>query len=79
MLAQPTHAFLAGLAGGPLRDEAIWLEALTHGSTGHERDYQRLEFLGDRVLGLVIASELFRRFPRAHQGELSSRLPALAS
>jgi len=53
MLADETRAFLTALAGGELADEHLWLEALTHGSTGHERDYQRLEFLGDRVLGLV--------------------------
>src|SRR3546814_4990146 len=57
---------------------ALYREALTHGSSG-AGDYQRLEFLGDRVLGLVIASELFRRFPKAAEGELSSRLHALAS
>ncbi|HMP56338.1 MAG TPA: ribonuclease III [Novosphingobium sp.] len=78
MLAQPTHAFLAGLAGGPLRDEAIWLEALTHGSTGHERDYQRLEFLGDRVLGLAIAEWLHEQ-GTGNEGKLSQRLNALVS
>ena len=39
--------------------------------------YQRLEFLGDRVLGLAIAELLFREFPRANEGELSRRLSAL--
>ena len=46
------------LLGEKLRDPALWLEALTHGSTGHERNYERLEFLGDRVLGLVVAEAL---------------------
>lgn len=36
-------------------------------------DYDRLEFLGDRVLGLIIAEELFRRFPNADSGQLSRR------
>ena len=44
-------------------DPDLYRRALTHGSTG-EDDYQRLEFLGDRVLGLVIAELLYRN-PRA--------------
>ena len=78
MIEAATRAFVIDLAGGDPVDEAVWREALTHGSSG-AGDYQRLEFLGDRVLGLVIASELFRRFPKAAEGELSSRLHALAS
>ena len=69
---------IAALTGASPRDLGLYQEALTHGSSG-AGDYQRLEFLGDRVLGLVIASELFRRFPKAAEGELSSRLHALAS
>ena len=56
MLGSATHDFLTALAGRPPVDEALWLEALTHGSTGAPRDYQRLEFLGDRVLGMVIGA-----------------------
>lgn len=56
----------------------IYRQAFTHGSSG-VGDYQRLEFLGDRVLGIVLASELYRRYPTATEGELSSRLHALAS
>lgn len=78
MLAEDTHAFLTRFAGGPLRDEAIWREALTHGSTGHERDYQRLEFLGDRVLGLAIAEWLHEK-GTGNEGKLSQRLNALVS
>ena len=78
MLAEDTHAFLTRLAGGALRDEAVWLEALTHGSTGHERDYQRLEFLGDRVLGLAIAEWLHEK-SSGDEGKLSQRLNALVS
>lgn len=78
MLAEDTHAFLVRLAGGALRDEPVWLEALTHGSTGHERDYQRLEFLGDRVLGLAIAEWLHEK-GTGNEGKLSQRLNALVS
>lgn len=69
---------IAAITGAAPRDLGLYHEALTHGSSG-AGDYQRLEFLGDRVLGLVLASELFRRFPKAAEGELSSRLHALAS
>lgn len=69
---------LAEIIGGTLDDLTLYDLALTHGSTGRA-DYQRLEFLGDRVLGLVLASELFIRFPAASEGEMSSRLHVLAS
>jgi ribonuclease III len=53
-------------------DPELLARALTHGSTQkHKGDYQRLEFLGDRVLGLVIAEELFRNFPDLTEGELT--------
>lgn len=73
-----THAFLEALGFGPFSDEALWREALTHGSTGEKRDYDRLEFLGDRVLGLSIAEWLFERENDA-EGRLSQRLNALVS
>ena len=44
-----------------------------------QQTYQRLEFLGDRVLGLVIADMLVERFPDAPEGELSRRLARLVS
>ena len=69
---------IAAITGARPNNLALYHEALTHGSSG-AADYQRLEFLGDRVLGLVIASELFRRFPKASEGEMSSRLHVLAS
>jgi ribonuclease-3 len=64
--------------GFTVTDEALWVEALTHGSAGAPRDYQRLEFLGDRVLGLAIAEWLYRREDGA-EGELAQRLNALVS
>ena len=47
------------------------------GSRNRAGGYQRLEFLGDHVLGLVISDMLFRAFPRADEGELSRRLADL--
>ena len=62
-------------------DETLLEKALTHISalSGKSRSgsYQRLEFLGDRVLGLVISDMLFRAYPKADEGELSKRLADL--
>jgi ribonuclease III len=59
------------------RDHLV--QALTHVSAisdemRRDGSYQRLEFLGDRVLGLCIADLLFRTFPQSEEGELSRRL-----
>lgn len=48
--------------GGEPKEPQLFERALTHGSHGRET-YERLEFLGDRVLGLMIASWLYQRFP----------------
>ena len=64
--------------GFAVGDPTLWAEALTHGSTGAARDYQRLEFLGDRVLGLAIAEQLYRGNNGA-EGQLAQRLNALVS
>ena len=63
-------------------DASLATRALTHVSapaTAQERgqSYQRLEFLGDRVLGVVVAEMLYRAFPQATEGELSMRLAKL--
>ena len=78
MLDLTTKTFLTSLAGRAPADEALWLEALTHGSTGAARDYQRLEFLGDRVLGVVIGEWLYG-LDKGDEGKLSQRLNALVS
>jgi ribonuclease-3 len=63
----------------------LLVRALTHASAAdaqQRRDavtYQRLEFLGDRVLGLVVADMLDAYFPAAPEGELSRRLSRLVS
>ncbi|MEO6607622.1 MAG: ribonuclease III [Aestuariivirga sp.] len=52
--------------------------ALTHGSRiGKGPDYQRLEFLGDRVLSLVVAEALFKTYPDEAEGSLAARLSLL--
>jgi ribonuclease-3 len=67
--------------GYSFADKTVLDSALTHISalSGKSRalSYQRLEFLGDHVLGLVISEMLFRSFPHAEEGELSRRLASL--
>ncbi|MET0720512.1 MAG: ribonuclease III [Tardiphaga sp.] len=67
--------------GYHFKDGELLVRALTHISAlaGGSRagSYQRLEFLGDHVLGLVISEMLFRAFPRGDEGELSRRLADL--
>jgi len=75
---------LAGLEqalGHRFRAPDLLVLATTHAGAGHGRadtmSNERLEFLGDRVLGLVIAQLLMDRFPTAPEGELGPRLTAL--
>lgn len=63
---------------------ALLERALTHPSVSADRehrggDYERLEFLGDRVLGLVVAEKLFARFPEEAEGLLARRLAKLVA
>ncbi len=69
---------ISGQIGYRFSDEKLLVRALTHPSTQkHKGDYQRLEFLGDRVLGLVIAEHLFRTMPHKGEGELTAFLSSL--
>ena len=76
-----TLAALERSLGHSFRDPLLLVQATTHSAAGHGRadaiDNERLEFLGDRVLGLVIAQLLMERFPKAKEGELGPRLTAL--
>jgi ribonuclease III len=68
--------------GYTFADPALLDCALTHisaltGSSSRVGSYQRLEFLGDHVLGLVVSDMLYRAFSHANEGELSRRLAAL--
>ena len=60
------------------KDLALFELALTHSSKS-EDNYERLEFLGDRVLGLTIAAWLYELFPGDAEGKLSRRLNVLVS
>lgn len=78
MLEDATRAFIGDITGEEPREDTLWLAALTHGSTGEKQNYERLEFLGDRVLGLVVAEWLYQTSGEP-EGRLSQRLNALVS
>jgi ribonuclease-3 len=65
--AQLGHRFSSGM---------LLTEALTHSSAG-PRHYERLEFLGDRVLGCIVAARLVRSYPSEGEGQLARRYAAL--
>jgi ribonuclease-3 len=70
------YAELEDALGYRFRDPGLLGRALRHGSamtSGDEGSYQRLEFLGDAVLGHAVALMLFERFPRDDQGDLTRK------
>ncbi|OWV95287.1 ribonuclease III [Rhizobium sp. R72] len=72
---------LEALIGHAFAEKERLDRALTHASARTQKggNYERLEFLGDRVLGLCVAELLFRTFGAATEGELSVRLNQLVS
>ena len=64
------HDDLAKRLGVVFRDAALLARALTHRSHGNQ-NYERLEFLGDSILGFVIADALYDRFPQLDEGDLT--------
>ena len=80
--AKPDLADLEAKLGHVFLDRGLLERALTHMSAApldakRTGSYQRLEFLGDRVLGMCVAELLFRTYPAAEEGELSRRLADL--
>jgi ribonuclease-3 len=80
-----SHFDLSGLeqiVGYKFNDRSLLLEALTHPSfdtsKSGNRNNQRMEFLGDSILGCVLANWLFKQFPDLTEGELSKRKSLLA-
>ncbi len=69
--------------GHAFKDRSLLDRALTHSSAGQGArnvlDNEQLEFLGDRVLGLIVADMLMARFPEENEGDLSKRLHVLVS
>ena len=74
---------LCACLGHDFADPGRLEEALTHPSqraeSGDGVSYQRLEFLGDRVLGLIVAELLFEQFPNEAEGPMARRFAALVS
>ncbi len=78
-LSPETVVYLQRLTGDPTSNLRLYQTALTHRSVVHDpatptlvESNQRLEFLGDSVLGMLISEYLFRSFPESAEGELSS-------
>jgi len=81
-LLQPGQVSAAGKAlaealGHDFAQPALLDQALTHPSAAARTTYERLEFLGDRVLGLIIADMVFRTYPDEPEGALARRFAAL--
>ncbi|MBV7295199.1 ribonuclease III [Corynebacterium sp. TAE3-ERU12] len=76
------HAPLLASLGAPIADEMLTL-ALTHRSFANENgnltNNERLEFLGDSVLGMVVAEELYRRFPNRDEQDISKMRAAVVN
>ena len=70
--------FLRDVLGHDPKDISLFQRAMTHSSVGKD-SYERLEFLGDRVIGLAIARWLYERFASEPEGKLSRRYNVLVS
>nr|MBA4770003.1 ribonuclease III [Sphingobium sp.] len=73
-----TDAWLKDLIGRAPKNRAAFDQALTHGSASAV-NYERVEFLGDRVLGLLVGEWVYERFTDEPEGKLSRRYNALVS
>ncbi len=77
MKPDPDYAEFEGRIGYQFRDRQLLLTALTHRSFANEHpdlersDNEKLEFLGDAVLDLVVGHLLMEKYPQAREGELS--------
>ncbi len=61
------------------RDKSLLIEALTHPSMKKHKNYQRLEFLGNSILGAALADIIYNNFPNLKEGKLSLILSKMAS
>jgi ribonuclease-3 len=62
---------LLGRLGYQFNDPGLFKQALTHRSVSQRHNYERLEFLGDALLGVIIAQYLYHRFPEEQEGRLT--------
>ena len=73
---QETIQNIEEIIGYVFKEKELLSRAITHASI-ESPNYERLEFLGDRVLGLIIAEILFKKYPTEKEGELARRFSAL--
>ena len=60
-------------------DQAILLKSLTHKSYDSKNNNEKIEFLGDRVLGLIIAKKLLEIYPEEREGVLDKKFASLVN
>ena len=61
------------------KDKKLLIKSLTHKSFNSSNNYEKLEFLGDRVLGLIISKTLLEIFPEDNEGSLDKKLASLVN
>jgi len=61
------------------KDKDLLIKSLTHKSFNKENNYEKLEFLGDRVLGLIIAKKLLEIYPNEREGILDKKFASLVN
>ena len=62
-----------------MKSKSLLIDALTHKSANQETNNERLEFLGDRVIGLVLSNKLFNLYPKESEGVLDKRFAKLVN
>ena len=61
------------------KNESLLIRALTHKSFNQKNNNEKLEFLGDRVIGLVLSKKLFHLYPNESEGVLDKRFAPLVN
>ena len=62
-----------------IKNKALFKRALTHKSSNSKLNNEKLEFLGDRVIGLVLSKKLFELYPKESEGVLDKRFARLVN
>jgi ribonuclease III len=76
-MTDPVRGALSETLGYDFKDPSLLARALTHAGANAARSNERLEFLGDRVLALVVADTLYRLYPDEDEGALTRRVHSL--
>ena len=62
-----------------LNNKSLLVKALTHKSANMNSNNEKLEFLGDRVIGIILSEELYNLYPNVNEGELDKRFAVLVN